>query len=342
MQRVIDLRSDTVTKPSPGMREAIGRAEVGDDVYGEDPTVNRLQERVAGLLGKEAALFVASGTMANQVAVRAHTEPGNEIIMEQWSHPFNYEAGAIAGISGVQVRTIPGDRGVITAAQVEEAIRPADHHYAPTRLICLENTHNRGGGRVYPLDEMVPIRDLALRKGIALHLDGARLMNASVATGISPATYAQYFDSVSICLSKGLGAPAGSLIAGSTAFIDRCHRFRKMFGGGMRQAGVLAAAGLYALDHNVERLKEDHDNARLLAEGIQDIPWISVNPNEVETNMVFFDVDVAARPMEEFIEGLARFVVLMRPTTPRRVRAVTHLDVSRDDIGRAVEVFHKV
>jgi len=339
---VIDLRSDTVTKPSPGMREAMARAEVGDDVYGEDPTVNHLQERVAAMLGKEAALFVASGTMANQVAIRAHTEPGDEIIMEQWSHPFNYEAGAIAGISGVQVRTVLGERGVITAEQVEAAVRPPDHHYPPTRLICLENTHNRGGGRIYPLGEIVRIQEVALRRGIAMHLDGARLMNACVATGISPATYAQYFDSASICLSKGLGAPIGSLIVGSAEFIDRCHRFRKMLGGGMRQVGIVAAAGLYALDHNVERLREDHDNARLLAEGIGDLPWISINPHEIETNMVFFDVDLTARPMGELIEALGRLGVLMRPTAPRRVRAVTHLDVSRSDIERAVEVFHKL
>ncbi len=242
----------------------------------------------------------------------------------------------------MQVRTIWGDRGVITAAQVQEAVRPPDHHYPPTRLICLENTHNRGGGRIYPLEEMVRIREVALGRGIVMHLDGARLLNACVATGIAPATYARHFDSVSICLSKGLGAPVGSLIAGTAAFIDRCHRFRKMFGGGMRQAGVVAAAGLYALDHNVERLGEDHENARLLAEGIRDIPWISLDLDEVETNMVFFDVDVAARPMGEFIEELQQAGVLMRPTAPRRVRAVTHLDVSRQDIERAVKVFHQL
>ncbi len=247
MAEFIDLRSDTVTKPTPAMRRAMAEAEVGDDVFGEDPTVNALQEKVAALLGKEKALFVPSGTMANQLSIKAHTQPGDEVILEASAHPYNFEGGAGAMLSGVQFYCLPGVRGILEASQVEEAVRPLDHHFAVSRLVCLENTHNRGGGSIYPLKHIAAISKLAHSKGLLVHLDGARLWNASVATGLEPAQYAQWADSVSVCLSKGLGAPVGSLVAGSTAFIDRVHRFRKMFGGGMRQAGILAAAGIYAL-----------------------------------------------------------------------------------------------
>ena len=267
MSNFIDLRSDTVTKPTAAMRKAMAEAEVGDDVYGEDPTVNALQEKVARILGKEAAIYVASGTMANQLAIKSHTQPGDELIMEATSHPYNFEGGAIAAISGVQVYCLQGVRGILDASQIEAAIRPTDHHYAVTRLVCIENTHNRGGGSIYPLKKMEEIYRLAKSKGLLVHLDGARLWNASVATGIKPHEYAQYADSVSVCISKGLGAPVGSLVAGSKTFIDRVHRFRKMIGGGMRQVGILAAAGIYALDHHVDRLKEDHDNAKTSRHG---------------------------------------------------------------------------
>jgi threonine aldolase len=232
MRHWIDLRSDTVTQPTLEMRRAMAEAEVGDDVYGEDPTVNALQERVARLLGKEASIYVASGTMANQLAIKSHTQPGDEVIMEATSHPYNFEGGAIAAISGVQVYCLEGVRGMIEASQIEMAIRPSqDHHYAVTRLVCIENTHNRGGGSIYPLKKIEEISRLAKSRGLLVHLDGARLWNASVATGIKPHEYAQYADSVSVCISKGLGAPVGSLVAGSKAFIDRVHRFRKMVGG---------------------------------------------------------------------------------------------------------------
>ncbi|MDP2972738.1 MAG: GntG family PLP-dependent aldolase, partial [Deltaproteobacteria bacterium] len=258
MKKWIDLRSDTVTRPTPLMRKAMSEAEVGDDVFGEDPTVNALHERVAQMLGKEAALFVPSGTMANQLAIKSHTQPGDEVIIEATSHPYNFEGGGGAVLSGIQFYCLRGVRGILDASQIEEAIRPDDHHFPVTRLICLENTHNRGGGAIYPIDKMAEIYRLAKSKGLLVHLDGARLWNASVATGISPHEYGQWADSVSVCLSKGLGAPIGSLVAGSRIFIDRVHRFRKMFGGGMRQVGIIAAAGLYALEHHIERLKEDH------------------------------------------------------------------------------------
>jgi len=251
MKDLVDLRSDTVTKPTPAMRKAIAEAEVGDDVFGEDPTVNTLQKKVAEILGKEASLFVPSGTMANQLAIKSHTQPGDEVIIEATSHPYNFESGASAALSGIQFYCLKGVRGILDASQIEEAIRPNDHHFPVTRLICLENTHNRGGGAIYPLEKIAEISQLAKSKNLLLHLDGARLWNASVATGIKPQEYARWVDSVSVCLSKGLGAPIGSLVAGTKPFIDRVHRFRKMFGGGMRQVGIIAAAGLYALGHHI-------------------------------------------------------------------------------------------
>ena len=290
MKEFIDLRSDTVTKPTPGMRKAMAEAEVGDDVFGEDPTINALQEKVARLLGKERAVFVPSGTMANQLSIKAHTQPGDEVILEANSHAFYYEGGAGAVLSGVQFFCLPGKRGILEVTQVEEAIRPLDVHFPVTRLISLENTHNRGGGTVYPIKNLSEIYKLAQARGLLVHLDGARLWNASVASGIKPDEYAQWTDSVSVCLSKGLGAPVGSLVAGSAPFIDRVHRFRKMFGGGMRQAGILAAAGIYALDHHLERLKATHDQAKRLALFLSGCKGVSIDPALVETNIVIFDV----------------------------------------------------
>ena len=342
MKDFIDLRSDTVTRPTPAMRKAMAEAEVGDDVFGEDPTVNALQEKVANLLGKEAALFVPSGTMANQLSIKSHTHPGDEVIIEASSHPYNFEGGAGAALSGVQFQCLKGVRGILDASQIEEAIRPADHHFPVTRLVCLENTHNRGGGSIYPLEKMTEIYRSAQSKGLLLHLDGARLWNASVATGIKPHQYAQYADSVSVCLSKGLGAPIGSLVAGSKLFIDRVHRFRKMFGGGMRQVGIIAAAGIYALEHQFERLKEDHQNAKRLAVGLKEFKGVSIDPKYVETNIVIFDVVNTGMTGAQVAEAMKREGVLIHPIGKTQIRLVTHLDVSSEDIEIALKAFKKV
>jgi threonine aldolase len=342
MPEVVDLRSDTVTKPSPGMRKAMAEAEVGDDVFHEDPSVNRLEEMVAALYGTEAALYVASGTMANQLAIRAQTHHGDEIIMERTSHPFNSEAGALAALAGVQVNLIDGHHGIMEVDQISAVVRSPNVHHAPTALICLENTHNRGGGSVWPLDKIRAIRELARSVNVPMHLDGARLMNACVATGLTPKDYTQYFDSCTLCLSKGLGAPVGSLVIGSKEFITRAHRFRKQFGGGMRQAGILAAAGIYALEHNVERLAEDHLNATRLAKGIADIDGLDIDVNAVQTNILYFHVRKPGLTVQMLLDRLKAEGVLMGGTGPHSIRAVTHLDVSKDGIDRAVEVLGKV
>jgi threonine aldolase len=342
MPELVDLRSDTVTKPSPGMRKAMAEAEVGDDVFHEDPSVNRLEEMVAALYGKEAALYVASGTMANQLAIRAQTHHGDEIIMERTSHPFNSEAGALAALAGVQVNLIDGRHGIIDVEQIKAVVRTPNVHHAPTALICLENTHNRGGGSVWPLDKVRTIREFARSVGVPMHLDGARLMNACVATGLTPKDYAQYFDSCTLCLSKGLGAPVGSLVIGSQEFVTRAHRFRKQFGGGMRQAGILAAAGIYALEHNAERLAEDHLNAKRLAGGIADIAGLEIDVHAVETNILYFHVRKPGLTVPILIDRLSAEGVLMLGTGPNSIRAVTHLDVSKEGIDRALEVLRKV
>jgi threonine aldolase len=342
MPELVDLRSDTVTKPSPSMRKAMAEAEVGDDVFHEDPSVNRLEEMVAALYGKEAALYVASGTMANQLAIRAQTHHGDEIIMERSSHPFNSEAGALAALAGVQVNLIDGKRGLIDVEQISAAIRMPNVHHAPTALICLENTHNRGGGSIWPLEKMRAIHNCARSAAIPMHLDGARLINACVATGLTPKDYAQYFDSCTLCLSKGLGAPVGSLVIGSKDFVTRAHRFRKQFGGGMRQAGILAAAGIYALEHNVERLAEDHLNAKRLARGIADIDGLDIDVDAVETNILYFTVRRPELRVSTLLDRLKIEGVLMLGTGPNSIRAVTHLDVTKEGIDRAVEVLRKV
>lgn len=340
--KIIDLRSDTVTKPTIQMRRFMAEAEVGDDVFGEDPTVNALQEKVAKILGKEAAIFVPSGTMANQLAIKAHTEPGDEVIIEETSHPFNFEGGAGAALSGIQFFCLKGIRGILDPSQIEEAIRPDDHHFPVTKLICLENTHNRGGGSIYPIEKMEEIYRIAKSRGLSVHLDGARLWNASVATGIKPHEYARWADSVSVCLSKGLGAPIGSLVAGSKSFIHRVHRFRKMFGGGMRQVGIIAAAGIYALDHHIERLKEDHDNAKRLAIGLSKIKGILIDPEEVETNIVIFKLSVKGTTSYEISDLMKKEGILIHPISKNQIRLVTHLDVSSEDIDRSLYVFKKV
>jgi threonine aldolase len=342
MKDFIDLRSDTVTKPTPAMRKAMAEAEVGDDVFGEDPTVNALQEKVAKILGKEASIFVPSGTMANQLAIKSHTQPGDEVIIEATSHPYNFEGGASAVLSAVQFYCLKGVRGILDASQIEEAIRPEDHHFPVTKLICLENTHNRGGGTIYPLQKIAEISRFARSKGLLVHLDGARLWNASVASGIKPREYARWADSVSVCLSKGLGAPIGSLVAGTKTFIDRVHRFRKMFGGGMRQVGIIAAAGIYALDHHIERLKEDHQNAKRLALGLKEIKGISIEPEYVETNIVIFDIAEFGVTAAQVRDEIKKEGVLIHPFGKTLIRLVTHLDVSKEDIERALKAFRKV
>lgn len=311
-------------------------AQVGDDVFGDDPTVNLLQKEVAELLGKEAALFVPSGTMANQVSIKSHTEPGDEIILEANSHVFNYEGGAPALLSGVTVHTLPGNHGAFTAGQVEAALRPPDHHFAHSRLVVIENTHNRAGGTIFPVEEMQRIRDVASRHGLAIHLDGARLWNASAATGLDLRVWADLADSVSVCLSKGLGCPVGSLIAGSRAFIERAHRFRKVFGGGMRQVGMLAAAGLYAIDNHRARLVEDHRNCRILAEAIAELPGAVVDLEYVQTNILIVELTAQA-PFDGpgFSAAMKEVGVWFLPATPNKVRLVTHLDVDSADVEEA-------
>jgi len=325
----IDLRSDTVTRPTPAMREAMARAEVGDDVYGEDPTVNRLQAAAARLLGKPAALFVPSGTMGNQASLHACVRPGDVVLAGEGAHLLLFESGAAAALSGVQVQTL-GRGGFFGAADVIAAVNPREAHYAPTRVVAVENTHNRSGGRVFPLAAIREVAAAARERGLHLHLDGARLWNAVVATGTPAAAWAAPFDTVTVCLSKGLGAPVGSLVCGSAETIERVHRARKRFGGGMRQAGILAAAGLYALEHHIDRLAEDHANARRLAQGLAELGF-HVDPAP-ETNMVMFDVaDTGA-----FRAAARRHGLLINPIAEGRFRAVTHLGVSAGDIEDAL------
>jgi len=333
--KTIDLRSDTVTRPSAAMRDAIARAEVGDDVYGEDPSVNRLQEIAAERLGKPAALFVPSGSMANQVALRAHTEHGDAVIAGTDAHLFRYEGGAAGALSGVQFSFV-GEDGFFAAEDVRRAINPGDSHFPRTRLVCVENTHNRSGGCVFPLEMLRGVGQAAREAGLSLHLDGARIFNAEVASGVPAAVWAEPFDSVAFCLSKGLGAPVGSLIVGTRAFIERAHRFRKMFGGGMRQAGILAAAGIYALEHHVKRLADDHANARRLAEGLKRVAGVEL-AREPETNMVLFRVpDVPAFAKRIHARGL-----LINPIDPSTLRAVLHLDVETAAVQEALEIIRE-
>jgi threonine aldolase len=330
----IDLRSDTVTRPTAAMRAAIAQAEVGDDVLGDDPTVIRLQETIASILGKEAACFVPTGTMANQCAIRAQTEPGDEVIAHEDSHIIHYETGSPAALSGVMIRPLRGERGLFEAADVEAAIRAESIHAPRSRLLIVENTHNRGGGAVWPLDRCEAVARAARERGLRTHMDGARIWNACAATGLDPARYARHFDTVSCCFSKGLGAPAGSAVAGDAATIARVHRFRKMFGGTMRQSGVLAAAALHALSHHRARLVDDHSNASRLAARLAEVDGLTVEP--VETNIVFVTIDRAVGVDAAGLCARLRGVgVLALPNAPLRVRMVTHLDVNAAMIDRA-------
>jgi threonine aldolase len=338
----IDLRSDTVTRPSDDMRRVMAEAPVGDDVYGEDPTVNRLQTMLAERLGKEAALFMASGTMSNQVAVKTHTQPGDEVICHRWSHVYNFEGGTAPAMSGVGFYPIEGEHGVITAEQVEAAVRPEAVHYPVSALIGLENTHNKAGGTVFPLGEMRRIRKVADRHGLPMHLDGARLFNAVVASGIEVDQWAGPFDSISICLSKGLGAPVGSVLVGSRPFIERAVRVRKRFGGAMRQVGILAAAGIWALEHNIERLADDHRNARRLAEGLKGTGGFEVDLATVQTNIVMITTAGTGLTETEAHDRLAAAGVLVHTFGPGYLRAVTHLDISAEQIETALKAFGRV
>ena len=327
---LIDLRSDTVTQPTPAMREAIANAQVGDDVLGDDPTVKALEDYVAQLLGKEAAVFMPSGTMTNQVALRAHTEPGDEIVLESQAHIYYYEGGGPAALSGVMCRLVQGDCGVFTAADLAKVLRPTDVHFPRTKLVCLENTHNRGGGRIYPLAEIQAIAEVCQAQVLKLHLDGARLWNACAATGIAEADYVQPFDSVSVCFSKGLGAPVGSALVGSKDFIARSRRFRKLFGGAMRQAGIVAAGALYALKNHRDRLKDDHHNAKILAAGLAQINGIEIDPAAVQTNIVMFHTPSMAASV--LADRLADQGVAVLAVGSHSLRAVTNLMVNQAQI----------
>jgi threonine aldolase len=340
-ETMIDLRSDTVTKPTVEMRKAMAEAEVGDDVYGEDPTVNRLEELAAEMFNKEAALFVASGTMGNQVSIMAHTQRGDEVILEADSHIFWYEAGAMSVLSGVMPHPIKGNNGAMDPEEVRRAIRPKDIHFPRTSLISIENTHNRSGGRVVPLENFKAIYEIAKQFDMNVHIDGARIFNAAIASNVPVKEYAKYADSLMFCLSKGLCAPVGSIVVGSKEFIERARKARKILGGGMRQAGVLAAAGIVALTKMVDQLREDHENAKFLAVKLREIGYM-VNPEEVETNMVILRTDNLRVNAHQLLKAMKERGVLAVAFSDSSIRLVTHNDVSRNDILRALDVLEKL
>jgi threonine aldolase len=332
---LIDLRSDTVTRPTQGMRQAMFEAPLGDDVFGEDPTVNRLEEYVADLLGKEAALYAPSGTMCNQIGVFVNTNRGDEALLHEGAHIFNYEAGAPSLLSSVQVRPLPGEGGVISPETLRAAVRPENVHFPRPKLLCLENTHNTAGGRVFPLEDFAEVADAAKEMGLRVHLDGARLFNAPAATGIPAREWCAHTDTVSVCSSKGLGAPVGSLLAGDGETIREARRARKAFGGGMRQAGVIAAGSLYAFEHHIDRLIEDHERAKRLAAGLGEAGYKVDSP---ETNIVIVEVGEA----DLFLQALAREGVLATPRTSGSVRFCTHLDVGDVGIEAAIEAAARI
>jgi len=339
----IDLRSDTITRPTAAMRAVMAEAPVGDDVFGDDPSVNLLEERTAQMLGKEAALFVPTGTMSNQLAVNVHTHPGDELLCEHYCHIYNNEAGGPAVLSGVTCHTIHGEDGVLDVSQLVDKIRnPDDPHLVKTRLVCLENTHNRGGGRVYPIERIAAISQWAWKHGLIMHLDGARLWNAIVATGIKASEWAKHFDTVSVCFSKGLGAPIGSALAGPKAIIAKARRQRKLFGGGMRQAGIVAAGALFALDHHIERLADDHRNAKIIAQAIADSPGLTLTPKKVDTNLVWFHIDPALGTANEITAKLKQADILVHAVGTQKIRICTHLDVSQAQAERVAETLRKI
>jgi len=334
---VVDLRSDTVTRPTPGMREAMAKADVGDDVLGEDPTVNALQERVAAMLGKEAALFVPSGTMANLLAAVSQTRPGDTIVLDETAHPLHYESGGIGMVAGLMTKALRGDCGIMSPQQVEAAlVLKKDHHFSPTSLVSIENTNNRGGGTVYPVKTVAAIGEVVHKYSLRLHCDGARIFNACVAAETNVKEYARHCDTLSFCFSKSLGAPVGSILTGAAETIDKAHRYRKMLGGGMRQAGVLAAAANYALDHHVGRLREDHKRARRFREALEDVPGLAF-PLPSPTSIVFIDVADAV----SFVAALKECGVLAGATGPQRIRVVFHLDIDDEGLGKAIHCFRE-
>lgn len=337
---MIDFRSDTFTRPGPGMLQAMLQAETGDDVFGEDPSINKLEAMMAVYFGKEAALYCPSGTMSNQIAIKVHTLPGDEVVCSNLAHVYIYEGGGIAFNAGAQVHPITGDRGMIRAAQVEAAINPDDVHKARTSLVCLENTSNRGGGCCYDWDEMVKIGDVCKEHGLALHLDGARLFNALVATGQDPTTYGQLFDSISICLNKGMGCPMGSVLIGSAAFIKSARRIRKKLGGGLRQAGFMAATGIYAMENNIARLAEDHQHAKQLAQALLEKSFVG-HMLPVETNILIFEVKGDWTP-QRFVDFLRKEGILVMAISPTQVRIVTHLDVTAEMIAKTCEIIAQI
>jgi len=324
------------------MRQAMAAAEVGDDVIDIDPTTRRLEEVTAERLGKEAALFMPSGTMTNQVGIRLHCQPGDEFLCEHEAHVYLYEQGAFAQLSQLVAHTIPGDSGILEVDQLRPCIRTENDHSVRTRLVCLENTHNRGSGRIFPLEKITAICDWAHENGLKTHLDGARLWNAAVATGISERTWATGFDSVSVCFSKGLGAPVGSCLAGDSEFIRRARRARKLFGGGMRQSGILSAAALYALEHHHSRLSEDHTHARMLADTIRGCDGLTLLPDRIDTNIVIFRLDPSLGTAADFLGQLRSRGVIAMATAPQNVRLVTHLDVSQEQISLACEAIKSI
>ncbi len=336
MSATVDLRSDTVTLPTPRMMEAISRAELGDDVFGDDPTVNRLQRLAAEKLGKEAALMVASGTMGNLVAVLTHCGRGDEMIVGDQAHVFYYEVGGSSGLGGVHVKTVPNGRGIPALADIEAAIRGQDVHFPRTRLVCLENTHNRCGGVAIPAEQINAVAEVAHGHGAKLHMDGARLFNAAVALGVEARTLVERCDSVNVCLSKGLSAPVGSILAGSAEFIAEARRYRKMVGGGMRQAGILAAAGIVALEEMVDRLADDHANAKALAKAINDLPGATVDLSAVQTNIVVIRIERPNMTAERFIAMMAELGVKVTPFGGNAVRMVTHYGIEERDVERAI------
>ncbi len=337
MDRPVDLRSDTVTRPTPEMREAMAKADVGDDVFGEDPAVNELQRRVAKMVNKEAALFVPSGTMANLLAIKSQTQPADTAILHLDSHPFNYESGGMAMVAGVMTKTLGGDYGILSPEAVQSALcQNPDHHYSPTTFVAIENTTNRGGGAIYPIETVMEIGRIARENGLKAHCDGARIFNAVVESGVPIDEYATHVDTIAFCFSKGLGAPAGSILAGPQETIELAHRYRKMLGGGMRQAGILAAAALHALDHHVARLKEDHRRARQFREALEGVHGIEI-PLPSPTNIVYVQVPNAM----EFIGHIGERGVLVLPVGNRRIRCVFHLDIDDDGLARAIDGFKR-
>ncbi len=337
---IIDYRSDTITKPTPGMLTAMMNAEVGDDVFREDPAVNKLEEIAAEMFGKESAIYCSSGTMSNQIAIKCHTQPGDEVICEKSAHVYIFEGGGIAFNSSAQVRTIEGDRGRIQAEQVAAAINPDDVHKARTSLVCLENTSNRGGGSCYDFEKIEKIKEVCVSNKLALHLDGARLFNALVAKGETPLQYGKVFDSISICLNKGLGCPIGSILIGTSDLIKRARRIRKVFGGGMRQAGYMAATGIYALEHHVKRLELDHLHAKQIAEVLLRKDFVkSIMP--VETNLIIFELEHSFTA-RSFVEEMGKKEILALPISASQVRIVTHLGINEEMVRRTMAILEQL